>query len=137
MSELHDHERQGMPYEISMFTLPCGVRAARVKITGVFEGHEARSAMGNWSPGGPLHGVPGLVLTQEVQAATSEARSIFGGWKETSATEWFAVVVTSPILRVTGNFILRVSKSTRRKMFTTEAEAIRWLDERARESGAK
>src|SRR6185295_12980161 len=112
-----------MPYEISTFTLPCGARAARVKISGVFEGHEARSAMGNWETGGPLHGVPGLVLTQEVKETTPEARSIFGGWKETSTTEWFAVVVTSPLLRVTGNFILRVSKSTRRKMFTTEAEA--------------
>ena len=126
-----------MPYEISTFTLPCGARAARVKITGTFEGPEAHSAMDNWAPGGALHGVPGLVLTQEVKAATPEARSIFGGWKETSATEWFAVVVTSPLLRVTGNFILRVSKSTRRKMFTTEAEALQWLDERARESGAK
>jgi hypothetical protein len=126
-----------MPYEISTFTLPCGARAARVRIHGVFEGHEASAAMGNWAPGGPMHGVPGLVLTQEVTRAAPEARSIFGGWKETSTTEWFAVVVTSPVLRVTGNFILRVSKSTRRKMFTTEADAVRWLDERARESGAK
>jgi len=126
-----------MPYELSTFTLPCGARAARVRISGVFAGHEARSAMENWAPGGPLRGVPGLVLTQEVKSSEPEARSIFGGWKETSDTEWFAVVVTSPLLRVTGNFILRVSKSQRRKMFTTEAEALRWLDERARESGAK
>ena len=126
-----------MPYEISTFALPCGARAARVKISGIFDGHEARSAMGNWAPGGPLHGVPGLVLTQEVKEATPEARSFYAGWKETSPTEWLAVVVTNPVLRVMGNFILRVSKSTRRKMFTTEAEALKWLDERARESGAK
>jgi hypothetical protein len=126
-----------MPYEISTFTLPRGARAARVTMTGVLDGHEAQSAMENWKPGGQLYGVPALVLTQEMKTMAPEARSIFGGWKETPTTEWFAIVVTSPVLRVTGNFILRVSRSTRRKMFTTEAEALRWLDERARESGAK
>ena len=50
--------------------------------------------------------------------------------------EWFAIVMTNPVMRVVANFILRVTKTTRRRMFPTEAEAIRWLDERARESGA-
>jgi len=126
-----------MPYEFSPFTLPCGARAVRVTTTGFLEGHEARSMMENWKPGGQLFGMPALVLTQQMQGMAPETRSIFGGWKENPATEWFAIVVTSPLIRVSANFILRVSGTTRRKMFTTEEAAVQWLDERARESGAK
>jgi predicted DCC family thiol-disulfide oxidoreductase YuxK len=84
-----------------------------------------------------MYGMPALVLTQHMQDMEPEARSVFGGWKETTPAEWFALVMTNPVVRVTANFIFRFSKTTRRRIFGTEAEAIRWLDERARESGAK
>jgi hypothetical protein len=123
-----------MPYEISTFTLPCGARAARVKIAGTLEGRDARAMVENWMPGRPMHGLPSLVLSQEAELAAAEARAIVSSWKERSPTELWAIVVTNPVARVAGNFILRVSKSTRRKMFPTEWEAIQWMDERARES---
>jgi hypothetical protein len=125
-----------VPYEISTFQLPCGARAARVRLTGILDVHEARSMLENWAPGRPMYGTPSLVVPDETHVMMPEARSFFGSWKEASATEWFAVVVSNPIARVTGNFIQRVSKATHRKMFPTEAEAVRWLDERARQNAA-
>jgi len=41
-----------------------------------------------------------------------------------------AIVVTSPVVRVAANFIMRTSKNPRQRLFSTEEEAIRWLDER-------
>jgi hypothetical protein len=126
-----------MPYEISTFTLPCGERAARVKITGIFEGREARAMVENWLPGRPMYGLSAMVLSQEAQVAAADARAIISTWKEASPTERWAMVVTDPVARVAGNFILRVAKSTRRQMFSTEAGALSWLDEHARENAAK
>jgi hypothetical protein len=125
-----------VPYEISTFQLPCGARAARVKNMGTLTGEEATSMMRQWDPGGPYRGLPTLVL-QEGAVLTPEARSVFAHWKDPATTEWFAIVVTNAVMRVSANFIMRVSRTTRRRMFATEAEAIQWLDARARENMAK
>ncbi|HVE81604.1 MAG TPA: hypothetical protein VND93_02105 [Myxococcales bacterium] len=50
---------------------------------------------------------------------------------------WMAIVQTNPVARVAANFITRMSGDTRRRLCSTEAEAIRWLDERVREGAAK
>ena len=67
------------------------------------------------------------------------ARTAFSAWKDPSTTEWFAIVVTNPVIRVASNFIMRDSTTARlrRKLFSTEEAAVRWLDERAREDAAK
>jgi hypothetical protein len=41
-------------------------------------------------------------------------------------------VVTNPLIRVASNFIMRMNKNPQHRMFATEAEAVRWLDERSR-----
>jgi hypothetical protein len=126
-----------VPFEISPFQLPCGARAARVKSYGFFTGDDAATMLKQWEPGGPLYGMPSLVLTGEMTVMTPEARSYFSSWKEPSETEWYAIVVVNPVMRVVSNFILRVSGTTRRRLFTSEDEALRWLDERVREDLAK
>jgi hypothetical protein len=125
-----------MPYELTTFQLPCGVRAARVTLTGTFTGKEATSLLRQWEPGNLMYGVPSLTLNQELQVLTPEARSVFRNWKDPSTTEWFALVVTNPVMRVITNFVLRVNGTTRRRLFSDEVEALRWLDERVRETAA-
>jgi hypothetical protein len=123
-----------MPYEISMFQLPCGSRAAKVDCHGIVTGEEAAELVRQHSPGGPLHGVPTLVLTARMVRESPEARSAFAGRK---VTEWTAMVMTNPLLRVTTSFIIRVSGSPLLRVFANEQDAVRWLDERAREDAAK
>src|SRR4051812_9597487 len=126
-----------MPYELSTFTLPSGARAGRIKIGATLDEAEARSMVGNYAPGGSLYGLPTLVLMQETKEMTPESRAFYSSWKEATDTEWFALVITNAVMRVSVGFIFRVAKTTRRQIFATEAEAIQWLDERARESAAK
>ena len=47
------------------------------------------------------------------------------------------MVVTNPVVRVTTNFLMRINKARKQRLFTSEAEAILWLDERAREDAAR
>jgi hypothetical protein len=88
--------------------------------------------------GAPLFGLPQLHLTQHMQKMSPEARSLFSARTKGGAEKvWSAVVGSSPLIRVTVNFLLRVSTSRTTKMFASEAEAIAWLDERTREGMAK
>ena len=62
---------------------------------------------------------------------TPEARAVFG--RHTYA-QWMAGVGTNPMMRMTANFIIRVKRTKWLRMFADEQEAVRWLDERAREN---
>jgi hypothetical protein len=126
-----------MPYELSVFHLPCGARAARVRNIGTLLGTEAESMMKEWAPGGPMFGLPALVLNQDLKVMTTEARAVFSRWPDPQPTEWFAIVGVNPVVRIAGNFIMRVGGVKQRRLFATEEEAIRWLDERARQSAAR
>ncbi|HEY8207129.1 MAG TPA: hypothetical protein VIG99_06600 [Myxococcaceae bacterium] len=123
-----------MPYELSTFTLPCGARAGRIRIGGTLDEAESRTMMTNYAPGGPMYGLPTLVMMEETKDLTPESRAFYSAWKEPSNTEWYAFVITNAVLRVSISFIFRVAKTKRRVIFATEAEAVAWLDERARES---
>jgi hypothetical protein len=68
-----------------------------------------------------------------MERMTPEARALFANRRNPSATEWIALVLGNPLMRVTSNFILRMNGNPRRRLFSTEAEAVQWLDERARE----
>ena len=68
---------------------------------------------------------------------TADARGLLGGRGNVSGKEaWTAVVVTNPVIRVTVNFLMRINKNRKLRLFTREAEAIRWLDEQVREGAA-
>jgi hypothetical protein len=122
-----------MPFQYSMFTLPCGARAARIEWRGVATGEEAAALMADSAPGGPLHGLPLLIAAQHMESMEPGARSVFGGGKDRPPSEFLGIVVTSPLIRVASNFIMRMNRNPRQRMFATEAEAIQWLDERTRE----
>src|SRR4051812_21189625 len=126
-----------MPFTLSSFQLPCGAPCARVEWTGVASGEEAHALVARLAAGGPYHGQPLLILTQKMESMTSEARNTFGGRVDTPLTEWIALVVADPVIRVTTKFISRVNRHDRQQMFATNSEAIQWLDERAREDAAK
>jgi len=119
-----------VPYHYSLFQLPGGARCARFEWSGVATGEEAAALVAECAPGRPLHGLPLLVLAQKMERMEPEARSFFSS---RGHPPLIAVVVSSPIIRVTGNFITRMNKNARQRMFSTEAEAIQWLDERVRE----
>jgi hypothetical protein len=123
-----------MPYELSTFQLPCGKPCGRVVWTGVTTAEEAAAVVRSLEPGGQLAGLALLVMSHQMETMTPEARKLFSS---TSDVGWVAIVVTSALIRVATNFILRMSKSTSRKMFTSERDAIKWLDARVREGDAR
>jgi hypothetical protein len=115
-----------MPYDLTMIQLPGGARCARVEWLGVVTGTDAAAMVARFDPGGPLHGLPLLVLGQQMEAMTPEARSLFSS-KEILGPAWLAIVQVKAVARVMANFIMRMSGNKRRQVFADEAEALRWL----------
>jgi hypothetical protein len=129
-----------VPYHFTTFTLPSGVKAVRVNGSGVVDKGDADLLMREISPGGPYYLLPRLFTTEGMERMTPEARTIFSGPSDPEvAAVWCAAVVTNLLIRVSTNFLLRVSRMNQStlKMFSTEKEALAWLDERVRESAAK
>ena len=125
-----------MPYEVSGFTLPCGAPAARAEGSGAITREAADELMKQIGPGGANYHQPLLVLTQQMTKMSPEARKIFSKPADPAADQaWCAVVVTNPVIRVTVNFLLRVSQAPTIKLFSSEPDAIAWLDERVRVDG--
>lgn len=119
-----------MPYEITTFQLPCGARGGRIEWSGTISAEESVEVIKQLSPGGTLHGLPTLVVTQKASTMTPEARALFGNH---NYAQWMAGVDTNTVMRVTANFIIRVKRTKWLRLFADEQEAVRWLDERARE----
>jgi hypothetical protein len=126
-----------MPVEMTVFTLPGGARCLRMVTAGHFSKEDADVVVKETNPGGALHGLPRLVLTQKQESISSEARGIFATRDEGSHSPWIAVVVTNPVVRVATNFMMRVNRSfSKVRLFTEEQAAIGWLDERTREGAS-
>jgi hypothetical protein len=126
-----------MPYQISTFTLPCGTRAARANAVGHIVKEDVHYLVEQSGPGGPIFMLPMLVTTHELKSLSTEARAMFGN-NVVSDREapWCATVVTNPVIRVAINFMMRVNRTSMVRLFGTEEDAIRWLDERARQDMA-
>jgi len=123
-----------MPVEISTFHLPCGARCVRMDCVGDVDKADADQIMKQVDLGGPLHGLPTLGLTQRMRSLSADARGVFGRRSDGGAKEsWRAVVVTSPLARVASNFLMRVYRLKKHRLFAKEADAVSWLDERVRE----
>jgi hypothetical protein len=127
-----------MPYDVTTFTLPCGVTAARADGYGVITKEDAAILMQKIGRGGSHHGQPLFVSTARIEKINPEARSMFSVSPDPNEPQqWGAVVVSNPLMRVTINFLLRVSRARTLKMFSSEAEGLAWLDQRVREEAAK
>jgi hypothetical protein len=105
-----------------------------MEVTGAFTLEDAVALVQQLDPGGPFQGLPLLVLTQGMESVSSDARGRLarrgeqGGWEP-----WSAVVATNAIIRVTVNFVARLTRVRRTKLFATEVEALQWLDARVLE----
>lgn len=127
-----------MPVEMTTFTLPGGARCLRMVTSGHFSKEDADAVIRETEPGGTMYGLPRLVLTQKQESISSEARGLFAARGDLGDKEpWVAVVVNNPVIRVVTNFIVRINRNKKVSMFTDEQVAVRWLDERSRETAAK
>ena len=125
-----------MPYETTLFQLPCGVQACRLEARGDFSIEDTRQIYQQLASGGRLHGMPLLILTHELSSITSDSRAAIVKVGREQAERWEAAVVTSTVLRVTINFIMRIQGRKKTKLFTSEREALQWLDARVGENAA-
>lgn len=127
-----------MPVEISTFQLPGGARCVQVVTTGHYSLEDAQNVLRHTGRGGPMQGLPRLFLTQKQTSISPEARRLFASRTDQSEDNvWMAVVVTSAVIRVSTNFILRMNRNDKVRLFSSEPAAIQWLDERARENAAR
>jgi hypothetical protein len=127
-----------VPFDVTTITLPCGSPCVRLECAGVVSEQDADQMMAVIGEGGTMFGVPMLIQTERQKSLSPEARSRFSkGFDSRSEQAWCGVVVINPLLRVTINFVTRVTGNRKVKMFASEAEATHWLDERAREDQAK
>jgi hypothetical protein len=125
-----------MPYETTFFQLPCGAQACRLEVRGDFSLKDTEPLLQLLATGGRLHGMPLLVPVQELNSITSDARAAILKASRGRAESWTAAVVTRATIRVTLNFIMRIQGRKKTRMFTSEAEALEWLDARVREDMA-
>ena len=122
-----------MPIETSTFQLPRGARGARVVASGHVSKEDADAYVKDTNAGGPLFGLPQLVLTQQQDSISSGARGIFATLGSAGEKEpWIAVVVSNTVTRVVNNFMVRVLGRKRVKLFNGEPEAIQCRSGRRR-----
>ncbi len=127
-----------MPVDLSTFELPGGTRCLRLVTSGHITKEDAETIVNNTDPGRPMFGLPQLVLTQRQESISSDARTVLAGRRNQGELEpWAAVVVTNPLVRVATNFLVRIGRNKRIKMFGNEAEGIQWLVARLQEGKAK
>jgi hypothetical protein len=120
-----------VPYLVSTFQLPSGAQCIRADAVGNITVQDAEALMRPTHPGGPMAGLPMLILTARMEIFTPEARNLLTSMPDEQG-RWIAVVAPSAVARVTGNFVLRVGNHRQVKMFVTEAEATVWLEEQIR-----
>ena len=126
-----------MPFTTSFAQLPCGERYLRLETSGRFSREDALALIERVNPGGDLHGVPALVLTEKMESLGSEARVLFAERGDAVEKDsWVAVVVASPVIRVALNFLKRVQGAKNGMLFSNEPAALQWLDAQVR-SGAR
>jgi len=74
--------------------------------------------------------LPLLADTREMKSIDREARQHFKSEEIPKTTSAVALLVSSPVSRVIGSFFLGINKPLHPvKLFTSEAEAIKWLKE--------
>jgi len=126
-----------MPIQASAFRLPSGARGVRAVCIGTITREDADTYLQQIALGGSFHGLPILAVTLQIGSIGPGAGGAFvrrGSERKTES--WIAVVVTNPVIRVTTNFVVRISGTKKLRLFATEEEAVLWLDERVREDAA-
>jgi len=75
-------------------------------------------------------GLPLLVDFKNIKSQDRGARTYFAGEEAAKAVTACAILLSSPLSRVIGNFYMGLNKPvTPTKLFTSESKAIEWLEE--------
>ena len=115
-----------MPLDISETRTPAGKPLLLVQATGVVTGTQAQVLVDDVAKGGPHADWPIYCKIAKGTEYTPEARKTMtaGG-----TYPCCAILVTSSVLKTLVNFMMRVTGSDpRARMFSTEAEAMAWID---------
>jgi hypothetical protein len=127
-----------MPYTISTFTLPGGSLALHADAAGDIGKEDVAYFLEKAGPGSPTVGLPVLITTRNLKSLSSEARGFMTTSVDASkGLAWCAMVLTNPVIRVAVNFMMRLNRHPKLKIFAKEEDATGWLDERALEDAAK
>ena len=118
-----------MPTNVEIETTANHLRIARMISSGRIASAEAHAIMKDIEPGGRYHGLPLLCIVDDTVEMNADARRIFTARPNDSANPPSAIVTQSTVMRVTINFISRVNGQMNTRLFATEGEAIRWLEE--------
>jgi len=121
-----------MPLEWSVIELPGVAACLRIIGRGLISREDTDALLALTGPGGPRHGLPLLILTHEMTSISPEARAMFAS-NAAGDPPWTAMVVVNPLIRVASNFMIRVTRNKKARLFPDEAAAIRWLEDRLRE----
>lgn len=118
-----------MPFAYGEITTPRGQRCLLVESSGVVTLGDAESLGAKLAPGSPYRG--GVVLSRVAKGVDFEpgARNYFPTLHPTYRR--LAAVVGSPLVRAMVNLMIRLTPSTsgESRVFTSEADALAWLDE--------
>lgn len=117
-----------MPIATEEGKTPKGKRLLVAKVSGQVTLAEA-TAMGDLlKPGQPFHGALVFCVVDKTTDYHPDARRHFGSFNGNYSK--MATVVTSALLRAAINFMMRVTGTGAAvRMFTSEPEALAWLDE--------
>ena len=106
---------------------PEGKRIMLAKVSGHVTLADAQAMGDLLKPGNLFHGAKVLCLVDKSTDYHPDARRHFSTFNGNFSK--MATVVTSVLVRAAINFMMRVTGSGREmQMFTTEAEAVKWLD---------
>jgi hypothetical protein len=121
-----------MPLEIAEASSPGGLRYLQIDLWGRVELADAQAIEARVLPGQPHH--RGYLLPRVAKGTeySPEARKFFGTLSDKCSA--VSMVVTSPIVRAAVNLMLRYAgqHGDLLRMFTSEEEAMAWLESRAR-----
>ena len=117
-----------MPIELTEARTPAGHPLLRNDGSGRITGPEVQKLMDAIAEGGRYHGWRQLHVLAKGAEMSKESRALVSQQYQDAVQTAVAVVVPSAVLRVTIQFILKVTGDQRTKLFSDEASALEWLD---------
>lgn len=122
-------------FQSSEFITPRGLRAVRTVASGEVAGRDLQPFFAAVRPGGEYFGLPILSVTTQGTRYTPEARKLMSDMTPENggigSSVRLAMVVDSVVLRLMIQLVLQVTRAGQSKMFSTEEQAIAYLDETA------
>lgn len=116
-----------MPFHFEDMKTPAGKPCLLIRASGVVELADAQALEALMVPGARHHRGLVLAIVDKSTEYRPAARKHFATLQDKYGAT--SVVVTSPIVRAAINLMMRLTGQARAfRMFSTEAEALAWLD---------